>query len=219
MSKKGYKLNIRKKLLTPNKYSRPQVNLHEVKAIVIHWVANPGTNAEFNRRFFELRKNGKYGYGSAHYIVDTDEIIQCIPDSEVAWNCGTTKPISENSTQVYTDKARELFGSYAINYNSSSPNYVTLGVEMCHEDWTGKFSIHVLEKTKKLLTNLCLKYNLDPKTQIFTHNQVVGWKDCPRWFTNNPEKLSLFLSRVNQSFQAYKSNLEPVDSIDWSLLK
>lgn len=64
----GYK--IIEKLLTPNKYSRPQKKLIGVRGIVVHWVANPKISALANRNFFENRKFGKTNYGSAHYIID-----------------------------------------------------------------------------------------------------------------------------------------------------
>ena len=56
-------------LLTPNPYSRPQTALPEVKGLVIHYTANPGTTK-----------------ASSHFIIGIDgEIIQCIPSSEIAY--------------------------------------------------------------------------------------------------------------------------------------
>ena len=40
-------------LLTPNEYSRPQTPLTSVNGIVIHYTANPGTDAQNNRDYFE----------------------------------------------------------------------------------------------------------------------------------------------------------------------
>lgn len=44
-------------LLTPNPYSRPQTALEEVKGVVIHYTANPGTTAAQNRSYFESLKD------------------------------------------------------------------------------------------------------------------------------------------------------------------
>ena len=80
-------MTIKQQLLTPNEWSRSQRRIKEVLGIVMHWTANPRANAEQNRNYFETRKNGKDGYGSAHYIIGQDgTIIQCIPLEEVAYH-------------------------------------------------------------------------------------------------------------------------------------
>ena len=68
--------------LTPNKYSRPQIPLKEVKKIAVHYVGNPNTSALANRNYFENCKEGGR-YVSSHYIVGLKgEVIQCIPTDE-----------------------------------------------------------------------------------------------------------------------------------------
>jgi N-acetylmuramoyl-L-alanine amidase len=42
-------------------YSRPGLPLRPVKAVVVHYVGNPGTSAMMNRDFFESRKHGMLG--------------------------------------------------------------------------------------------------------------------------------------------------------------
>ena len=65
--------------------SRPGEKLWRVDNIVVHYVANPGSSANNNWRYFE-NKNGV----SAHFIIGLEgEIIQCIPLDEVAWAIGT----------------------------------------------------------------------------------------------------------------------------------
>jgi len=179
-------LDIREDLLTVNPYSRKGKKLTDVKAIVLHWVANPMSTAQGNRNFFEDRKDGTKSYGSAHYIIDDTEIINCVPEDEVTWNCGSA---------TYTDMAKEKFGDYYTRV--SSPNFLTIGIELCHNDWSGKFSAKVLGKAKMLCLGLCKKYDLNPLTDIVTHHEVVGWKDCPRWFTENPELFEKFKMIVN----------------------
>lgn len=193
-------MSIRKKYLTINKYSRPNRPLKEVKAIVIHWVENPNISAEGVRHFFENRKKGNSGYGSAHFIIDPKEIIQCMDDTEVAYHCGTSKPISSESNQVYTDFARKKFGEYCTNYKSNSPNNVTIGIELCHYDWEGRFDPKTIKQAIKLITSLCIDFGLNPLEDIVTHNQIVGWKDCPRWFTNNPESFEKFKAKINDYY-------------------
>lgn len=164
---------IQTRLLTPNKYSRPQTKLKGVKGVVIHWTANEGkgADAEANRRFFENRKSGRTGFGSAHYIVDSTEIVQCLPDSEMAYHVGAT---SYKTTR---------FGSY--------PNNCTLGIEMCVNS-DGNFKV-VYDQTVELTAALVKKYNLNPDTDIVRHFDVTG-KNCPAYFT------SIHWGKTNNSY-------------------
>lgn len=79
-------MEIIQALLTPNEYSRPQTRLKTVTHIVIHWVGNAGSTAKANCNYFESLKNKKI-YASAHYIIGLEgEILQCIPETEVAYH-------------------------------------------------------------------------------------------------------------------------------------
>lgn len=49
-------MKITEMLLTPNKYSRPQIALKSVKKIVLHYIGNPNTSAQANRNYFENQK-------------------------------------------------------------------------------------------------------------------------------------------------------------------
>lgn len=75
-------MTIQEMFLTPNKYSRPQIPLKDVKKIAVHYVGNPNTSALANRNYFENCKEGGR-YVSSHYIVGLKgEVIQCIPTDE-----------------------------------------------------------------------------------------------------------------------------------------
>ena len=70
---------VQQELLTPNEYSRPQIPVTEVNAIVIHYVGNPGTSAQANRNYFAQPD----AQVSAHFLVGLEgEVIQCIPLDE-----------------------------------------------------------------------------------------------------------------------------------------
>ena len=80
-------MRITQKLLTPNEHSRPQTQKKEIPEMVMHGTANPYADALQNRDFFENKKTGMGGYGSAHYIIGQDgEILRCIPESEIAYH-------------------------------------------------------------------------------------------------------------------------------------
>lgn len=75
-------MTIQEMFLTPNKYSRPQIPLKEVKKIAVHYVGSPNSSALANRNYFENCKEGGR-YVSSHYIVGLKgEVIQCIPLNE-----------------------------------------------------------------------------------------------------------------------------------------
>lgn len=72
--------------LTPNKYSRPQIPLEKITKIAVHYIGNPNTSALANRNYFNSLANTHTTYASSHYIVGLDgEIIQCIPENEIAY--------------------------------------------------------------------------------------------------------------------------------------
>ena len=79
------KLSIQTKLIQKNKYSRPGIALRKVKGVVVHYTANPGTDAEDNRNYFNnLPKlnagKQKATYASSHFVIGLEgQIVQCIP--------------------------------------------------------------------------------------------------------------------------------------------
>lgn len=90
-------------LLTPNKYSRPQIKLSKVTNIVIHWVGNANTSAEANRNYFESLRTKKV-FASSHYIIGLEgEILQCIPEDEVAYHATTANGYSIGIEDCHPD--------------------------------------------------------------------------------------------------------------------
>lgn len=123
-------------LLTPNPYSRPQIRLKKIDAIVIHYTANPGATAQNNRDYFENLKNGKGTKASSHFIVGLKgEVIQCIPSSEMA-------------------------------YANSPRNHDTLSIECCHPDESGKFNDATYQTVVRLAAWLCKAFKVSPDNVI-----------------------------------------------------
>ena len=157
---------VTQKHLTVHPKSRPGYKLEKLEHIVIHYVANPGTSALQNWKYFE-NKN----YVSAHFIIDMDgSILQCMPLDEVAWAIGTTEgnysTISiecchPDSTGKFTDATYE--------------SLVKLVSWLCQKyDFTA-------EQVKR-------HYDY-PRTNS---SGVVWHKSCPLYFVNNPEKWEQF---------------------------
>ncbi|MGN0604333.1 MAG: N-acetylmuramoyl-L-alanine amidase [Oscillospiraceae bacterium] len=130
-------------LLTPNKFSRPQIPLKTVKKVVLHYVGNPNSTAMANRNYFENQKSGGR-YVSAHYIVGLEgEILRCIPESEVAYcsNQANTYSISIECchpdatgkfTEATTNSAAELCAYLLKKYGLTVDDLIR------HYDVTGK---------------------------------------------------------------------------------
>ncbi len=129
-------LSIEEDFLTPNKYSRPQTKLKKVNNIVIHYTANPGSDAEANRNYFESLKDSHITYASSHFIVGLDgEIVQCIPLTE-------------------------------ISYASNDRNKDTISIECCHPDKTGEFTSKTYQSLLRLCVYLCQTYGLSSSDLI-----------------------------------------------------
>ncbi len=118
------------RLLDMNEYSRPGTALPEVKGIVVHYTANPGTTAEQNRSYFENLKDTGETYASSHFIIGMEgEIVQCIPCNEIA-------------------------------YASNDRNADTVSIECCIPDETGKFSDETYQSLVAMTAWLMGRYDL-----------------------------------------------------------
>lgn len=188
-------MTVKQALLTPNEYSRPQSKVRELLAVVIHWTANPCAGAKENRDYFETKKTGMGGYGSAHYVIGQNgEAVQCVPEDEVAYHCGSSQK-DPASGKVYTDYARRKFGHYAVNFKTESPNLCTVGIELCPADWDGNFTDETERSAAELCADILRRHSLTAD-DITTHHDIVGWKDCPRLWARKPELLDAFRARV-----------------------
>ena len=118
-------------LIPLNEYSRPGVPLEEVRAIVIHYVGNPGTTAQQNRDYFaSLAETGEESV-SSHFVIGTDgTIIQCIPLDEK---------------------------SYCTNHRNAD----TISIECCHLDAEGAFTEETRAALVSLVRYLAHGYGLD----------------------------------------------------------
>lgn len=196
-------MKIVQEFLSKNDYSRPCRKIDGVRAIVIHWLEVPWQSAYNCRDYFESRKDGSQGYGSAHYIVGLDGVIvQCIPEDEVAYHCGSSQN-DPKSGKIYTDLAREIFGVYAMS-SKTSPNMVSIGIEHCHVDNLGSMTVATRKASIELAATLCKRYNLDPLKAIRTHNEIVGWKNCHKWFVDHPDDFMQYKLQVKEEMEKQK---------------
>jgi N-acetylmuramoyl-L-alanine amidase len=170
--------------LLTNKIPRPEVKLESVKAIVIHYTSVPNQSALDVIHYWNDETKP---VGSAHFVIDVKgDIYQSIPENEKAYHVGSTR-IDKDSGKIYTDYAREVFGEYASNPETMSPNRCSIGIELINIDSDGKFSLETINSAIELIAYLCKKYNLEPETKVMRHSDICGEsvKICPKWFVNN----------------------------------
>lgn len=164
-------IDLTVKLLDPNPYSRPGISLERVNGIVVHYTANPGTDAMANRNYFNNlprinKKKGQDTYASSHFVIDMDgEIVQCIPTNEIA-------------------------------YTSNDRNKDTISIECCHKRKSGKFTSQTYQSLVDLTTYLCLKFGLT-ETDVIRHYDITG-KNCPKYFVEHPDAWSQFREKIKQ---------------------
>ena len=175
------KLNLDVDLLTPNRFSRPQLVLKQVNAVVVHYTSNPGADAKDNRDYFNnLPQSNKDRqtpiFASSHFIVGLEgNIVQCIPLSEMA-------------------------------YASNDRNSDTVAIECCHPTKSGKFTSATYEALLELLTYLCIRYDLDPATEIIRHYDVTG-KMCPKYYVKHEDKWLVLKNDVRKRVEKTKQAL------------
>ena len=108
----------------------------QVKGIVVHYTANPGTTARQNRDYFAGLAEEKTTKASSHFVIGLEgEIVQCIPCDEIA-------------------------------YASNNRNSDTISIECCHEDASGKFNKKTYESLVELVCWLMGRYDLNAEDVI-----------------------------------------------------
>jgi len=187
-------MKIIEKLLTVSQYSRSGRRLVVCKGIIFHYVGVPNQKAINTWGYFEKACPNEKHYSSAHYIINLNgDIYHAVPDNEVAWHCGST--INDPASgRIYTDWARRKYGYYASDPVKISPNFCTIGIELCI-DGNGNFTPETLQAAVELTAKL-LEENRLSVDDIGHHKLVVGWKDCPLPWVKNPCLFDEFKERV-----------------------
>ena len=165
------------RFLDPNPFSRPQLALKKVHAIVVHYTANPGVDAVANRNYFNNlpkanERKQKKTYASSHFVIGLDgTIVQCIPLEEMA-------------------------------YASNDRNSDTVSIECCHKKENGKLTAQTQAALIQLCTYLCIKFDLTEENLI-RHYDVTG-KICPKYFVEHPDAWETFKKDVGMELKKYR---------------
>ena len=167
------------------KAGRTGRKLNAVKGIVVHWVANPKSSAAANRNYWENLGTGV----SAHDIIDLDgTLLHCAPYEDMCYQVGAP---------AYTRRALDELSGY--------PNNCVIGIECTHLDWDGAMTDETYNTLVEHVAWLCKEHGLT-RDNIYTHHEIVGaYKDCHRWFTNNPDEWEKFKDKVQDLLDGNKA--------------
>lgn len=146
-----------------------------IRYIVIHYTGAPGTARNCGTYF---GRDGHIG-ASAHYFVDTHDIVQSVPDTGRAWHCGVD----------YSGGKAPYWGK-CTNDNS-------LGVELCcYQDASGvwRFAPETVNNAVQLVRELMDTYSIDVD-HIVRHYDVCH-KNCPAPFVRDAAAWTNFEARL-----------------------
>ena len=181
-------MNVVRDYLASGQGARPGYSLTDVRGLVIHWIGAAQSRASVIRKNFERSEFG------AHYISDWNDghIIQCIPESEVAYHVGANS---------YTDTKREICGG-------SNPNWYLVGIECCIGDKsipgdysaTGKYTD--LGKPSDVQYATLVEFAADflirhglTSVNLYRHYDITG-KPCHIWFVKDEARWYKFKADV-----------------------
>ena len=143
------------------KVNRSIVKDKKNEYIVIHYVGSVSSAKNNGAYFRDVNRNA-----SAHYFVDSENIVQVVEDLDASWHCG------------------------ALQYkHRQCRNINSIGIEICcYKDFSDggicKMLPLAIKKAKELTKELAMKYNI-PKENILRHYDVTG-KSCPmEWSVEN----------------------------------
>jgi len=174
---------FRKMYLSKSARGRPGTKISP-KALVIHWTANDDTGADAvaNRNYF----NNSGVAVSSHYIVDDHQVVQCLPENEMAYHVGATS---------YKPQALKLLSSY--------PNDCTIGIEMCvNED--GDFS-KMYENAIMLASDILEDHKWD-RDNLWRHYDVTG-RHCPGFFVDDSTAVRYGFDSAAKGWEKFKKDV------------
>ncbi len=156
--------DIDEQLLTINEFSRPGDKVDAVEYIVIHYLGNPKTTAQQNHDYFESLKDLQDVSMSANFVIGIEGEII------------------------------ECVPPGEIAYASNSMNHLSVSIENCHLDDSGRFTEETYESCVHLTAYLVEEYGLE-RENIIRHYDVTG-KECPLYYVEHEDKWEKFRDDV-----------------------
>lgn len=81
-----------------------------------------------------------------------------------------------------------------VAHHAKQANPYSIGIEVCHPDWNGRFNYKSYLSLLKLVSWLCDKYDISADN-VRRHYDITG-KACPVYYVDNPSEWNLFKKRL-----------------------
>lgn len=162
-------MNITQNLVPQGRKNRPG-RANRLQYITIHNTGNTsrGANAQSHANYIKGSSAANIPV-SWHYTVDDREIIQHIPDSEIAWHAG--------------------------DGGSGTGNNASIAIEICMNS-DGDLR-KATDLAAKLTAHLCKKHGIKPEN-VVQHNRWSG-KNCPQMLRKGkPYSFASFVNKVRE---------------------
>jgi N-acetylmuramoyl-L-alanine amidase len=177
----------REELIPVNPFSRPGIPLRTIRKIVCHWTANPGASAAAHVRYFGQTLANQNPYDD-------------IPDRYA-------------SAHIFVDKTEAVLviPLNEVAYHAGPANTYSIGVEMCVEE-DGNFHPDTVERTAKIVAELCDWYGLDPIRDVIRHYDVTG-KICPKPYVIDPWAWQAFRQKVDSIMKGDDVDMQEIEKL------
>lgn len=159
----------------------------KVLFIVAHDTGNDGATGANHVSYYMNTYN--YQQVSAHAFVDDIAIYEIMPLDEKAWH-----------VRYNVDTDNQIYGYDA--------NDTAIGVELCYSTKGNIDNKKSYQNYVEYIAHLCLKFNLDPFTQIVAHAKLDPTRRTDPLnafqFQNPAKDWNTFLGDVNKIYQSQK---------------
>jgi N-acetylmuramoyl-L-alanine amidase len=186
------KLNYHKKHIRKNDFSRPGYKLLRVQAVIDHYTANPGADAEdhynyFNKTVLQIKR-----YAGAHIFVDRYKALELIPLNE-----GTFGGNDGGNAALKLPTLRAKAPRYPTRTGDGNANLLCIHVEMCLEH-NGTIHPDTIKRTALVHQMLQKKFPQlkDTYNRFVRHFDVTG-KNCPAPMVKDPSLYKYLLDMTH----------------------
>jgi N-acetylmuramoyl-L-alanine amidase len=175
------KLNYQKKHIRKNEFSRPGYKLLRVQAVIDHYTANPGADAEDHYKYFNKTVLQIKRYAGAHIFVDRYKALELIPLNE-----GTFGGNDGGNAALKLSTLRARDPRYPTRTGDGNANLLCIHVEMCLEP-DGTIHQNTIKRTALVHQMLQRKFPQlkDTYNRFVRHFDVTG-KNCPAPMVKDP---------------------------------
>lgn len=182
---------IKKQIL---QFNNPKIAF-QAKGVVIHETANPEDNAQMEYRYF----NAANRQASAHFFIDSEEIVQTIETSVISWHAGRTA------------------------------NFLYWGIEMCNTSDPVKFqkiwdkavwlTAHLFRNVAKPAIFVVTPENLMSHAEVSAKYGETDHRDPVSYFRKHGKTVDDFRKDVQEMIDSMSNQTPPVDQWKLDIIK